>query len=47
MGQTVPAGTTLTFYFNAVNPKAGTYHLGVLTSSDPVTVTSPNFKITG
>jgi hypothetical protein len=47
MGQTVPAGTTLTFYFNAVNPKAGTYHLGVFTSSDPVTVTSPNFKITG
>jgi hypothetical protein len=47
MGQTVPAGTTLTFYFNAVNPKAGTYHLGVFTSSDPVTVASPSFKITG
>jgi hypothetical protein len=47
IGQTVAAETTLTFYFNAVNPKAGTYHLGVFTSSDPVTAASPSFKITG
>ncbi|HEY1919235.1 MAG TPA: IPT/TIG domain-containing protein [Streptosporangiaceae bacterium] len=46
IGQTVPAGTTLSFYFNAVNPKAGTYHLGMFTSSDPVNVASPNFTIT-
>jgi hypothetical protein len=44
--ETVPAGTTLTFYFNAVNPPAGTYHLGVFTSSDPVTVASPSLTIT-
>ncbi len=34
ISQTAAAGTLLTFYFNANNPKAGTYHLGVSTSSD-------------
>ncbi len=39
-------GTTLTYSFNAINPPAGTYTLGVSTSSDTTMVSSPSFTTT-
>ncbi len=42
----VDPGTTLTYSFNAINPPAGTYTLGVSTSSDTTMVSSPSFTVT-